>query len=69
MWWKKAPRPVKPLRQELEEARASLTRQLEILRSPMRPARAPNNRAIIAELQGQLREITQVLAELDSRGE
>ena len=49
------------LEQELRAARAAIARQLELLRPPTTPAGAyggrPENGALIAQLEGQLREI------------
>ena len=59
------------LRDELTKAKRDLGRQLEILQSPAVPAgifalRPPDNRAVIATLQAQLREIEEALANLGS---
>ena len=56
-----------PLRQQLAEARANIIEQLYRLRSPASEGllpgiRAPDNRSIIAELEGELREIEDILA-------
>ena len=57
------------LREQLLEARRNLSRQLEILESPATVAGRglpPDNRALIAELQQQLREIEEAIAKLGS---
>ena len=59
------------LRDQLIEARRNLGRQLEILQAPATVAgkgglARPDNRVLIAELQGQLREINEAIASLDS---
>jgi len=61
------------LREQLTEAKRNLSRQLEILQSPAtvvgKPGLVPpDNRALIAELQRQLREINEALANLGGRG-
>ncbi len=57
--------------ERLHEARRNLSRQLEVLQSPAtvngNPRLVPpDNRALIADLQGQLREINTAIAELKS---
>jgi hypothetical protein len=54
------------LRKQLVEARANIIEQLYQLRSPASEGllpgiRAPDNRGIIAELEGELREIDALL--------
>jgi hypothetical protein len=59
------------LREQLLEAKRNLTRQLEVLQSPATVTGnvvPPDNRALITELQGQLREIKEAIANLDSDG-
>ncbi len=63
----------KSLRKELLEARKTLTRQIEILRSPVTmvpyvPSAnfQPDNRQLIAELQAELTQINEALAGLDA---
>ena len=56
-----------PLREQLVEARVKIIEQLYQLRSPASEGllpgiRAPDNRSIIAELEGELREIDDILA-------
>jgi hypothetical protein len=58
------------LREELVEARKNLRRQLELLQSPAtiagNPGLAPpDNRALVAELEDQLRQINEAIANLD----
>ena len=56
------------LREELVEASKNLRRQLEILQSPpviTGKGGPPDNRALIAELQDQLRQIDEAIANLD----
>lgn len=64
------PRERDALREQLLKAKRSLDRQLEVLQSPATPGglglRPPDNRAIIAELRSQLREIDEALADLES---
>jgi hypothetical protein len=57
------------LREELVEARKNLGRQLEVLQSPATVAgnlAPPNNRALVAGLQEQIRQINEAIANLDS---
>ena len=59
-----------PLREQLIEARRNITRQLEIMQSPATVTgkgglASPDNRALVAELQRQLRDINEALAGLD----
>ncbi len=57
------------LREQLIEARRNLSRQLEILQSPATltgKGGPPDNRGLIADLQRQLREINEVIANLGS---
>jgi hypothetical protein len=57
----------KTLRSELVEARFAIQHQLELLRSPFSLRTGPpGNRAIIAKLQRQLKEIEEALADFDS---
>jgi hypothetical protein len=54
------------LRKQLVEARANIIEQLYQLRSPASEGllpgiRAPDNRSIVAELEGELREIEALL--------
>lgn len=58
-----------PLREQLAEAKRNLGRQLEVLQSPATVAgkgglAPPDNRTLIAELQRQLSEINEALANL-----
>jgi hypothetical protein len=59
------------LREQLIEARRNLSRQLEILQSPATLTGKgalvpPDNRGLIADLQRQLREINEAIANLGS---
>ena len=64
-----ASREDQSLRTELSEARFAIQRQLEVLRYPSAHRtidREPrDHRPIVAELQQQLREIEEALADLD----
>ncbi len=57
--------PAEPsLRQQLVEARANIREQLYRLRNPVTKGggcQPPDNRGLIAELSGQLREINAIL--------
>jgi len=56
------------LRGQLLEAKRNLTRQLEIMQSPATVTGnvvPPDNRALISDLQSQLREINDAIANLD----
>jgi hypothetical protein len=58
------------LREQLIEARRNLSRQLEILQAPATvsgKAGPPDNRGLIGDLQRQLREINEALANLGTR--
>ncbi|HTZ78864.1 MAG TPA: hypothetical protein VMC10_13190 [Stellaceae bacterium] len=60
------------LREQLIEAKRNLSRQLEILQSPATVAgkpglEAPDSRALISELQSQLREINTAISNLGAR--
>jgi len=60
-----------PLREQLIEARRNLTRQMEILQSPATVVgkgglMPPDNRALVMELQRQLREIEEAITKLGS---
>jgi len=57
------------LREQLIEARKNLSRQLEILQSPATvtgKGPPPDNRGLIGDLQQQLREINEAIANLGS---
>lgn len=59
------------LREQLIEAKRNLTRQLEILQSPATVTgkgglTPPDNRALISEIQEQLREINEALANISN---
>ena len=59
------------LREQLIEARTNLSRQLEILQSPATVTGKgglvpPDNRGLIADLQRQLREVNEAIANLGS---
>jgi hypothetical protein len=61
------------LRGQLIEAKRNLSRQLEVLQSPATVAGKgglvpPDNRTLIAELQRQLSEINEAIANLNSEG-
>ncbi len=51
-----------PLRPQLIEARDRLRRELEILLAPSSIGGSPDNRSVIADLETELREIEQALA-------
>ncbi len=67
-WWKKKPEPL--LRDQLVAARAALSRQIEILEAgPSSYGKGGSfidNSEILAELQSQLSQIEEALAEADS---
>jgi hypothetical protein len=68
MWWRTKQSDQKPLRAQLTEARDTLRRELEILQSPSTPGvvgGGPDNRAMIASLEAELRELTEALANLE----
>ncbi len=57
-------KPGKDFRQQLVEARNTLSRQIEILRAPMGGSfktAPPDNRALIAELSRQIQQIDEAL--------
>ena len=58
------------LRKQLLEARKTLTRQIEILRSPVTMVpianSIPDNRQLIAELEAELAQVNEALAGLDT---
>ena len=51
-----------PLRPQLMEARDRLRRELEILQAPSSIGGSPDNRGVIADLEAELRDIEQALA-------
>ena len=63
--------PSAALREQLIEARRNLSRQLEILQSPATVTGkggldSPDNRGLIADIERQLREINEAIANLGS---
>lgn len=56
--------PETPLRQQLDEAIATLRRELEILRSPSTIGGGADNRAVIAELEAELHELREARAQV-----
>lgn len=57
----------KTLREQLTEARDRVRRQLEILKGSA-SSRWGDNRSVIAELEQELRELNEALADLDRPG-
>jgi hypothetical protein len=66
MWWsRKKPEP--PLREQLVEARAILSRQIEIIRAPAGVNTGLELGPQIARLEALLADLDRALAELDRR--
>lgn len=64
-WWRKEE---KPLKRQLVDARLNLQRQLEILRDApqIKVTPSPDNQALIATLEAELRDIEQAIADLEA---
>jgi hypothetical protein len=65
MWWRTTPsQPERPLREQLLEARDKVRRQIEICEHPSGLRSAPDYRNEIAELEVELSQIEDALANL-----
>lgn len=59
--------PERPLREQLIEARDKVRRELEIFQAPSSIGGSPDNRSVIADLQTELGQIQEALANLGSK--
>lgn len=70
MWWRKRPKPKKPLREQLVEACSQVRHQIEIAKSPTNIAPLGgglvDNRAVISELETELSQLEEALGRLKS---